>query len=659
MNIATTENVRMLRYGSKEPLPSFHTLQAGAVELQLSDGMLRYIKYNGCEVVRGIYAAVRDKNWGTVAPNFTSMDIEDRGREGFRVIFVSEHKNDEIDFIWKGTIEGSADGTIKYTMDGHARKTFLKNRIGFCILHPIHLAGQPVEITTTDGVKQGYFPEQIAPKDPFLNMTAMRHPVAPGVEVRLTFEGDLFETEDQRNWTDASYKTFCTPLGLPFPVEIKQEEVVRQSVTLEFSATSTVQSVDTPTTNRERTLTISNKTVGNLPKVGLGLAPLERELSEGEMQRLQLLKASHFHLKLDLTAARIWKAQLEQAHRTCKELGADLELEIVVDQGGELLSPLFEHISSQAIQVARMKVYPNGAYVTPHNLTKQARAIVRKYGLDIAIGCGTRANFAEFNRAELPLLEAEYAFYSINAQTHAFDIASLTETLEAQRVTAESAKAIIGSVPLHIGPVTLKPRVNPVAATPEDAQKAEQRSNQTDHRLFSLYGAGWTLGSISSLAKAAPESLTYHEHIGKLGIMEEGGEYVSPSYHVLTDLGEFAGAEMLSTEGNDPLQFVVLALRQGNKVRILAANVTNEPIAIRLQTSALGHATVRRLDEETASLPREQLVASAIPLKSYELTLLPFATISIDSVAKEETDFLKKIGSVLILSKPLSTSVLP
>lgn len=29
------------------------------------------------------------------------------------------------------------------------------------------------------------------------------------------FEGDVFEMEDQRNWTDASYKTYCTPWGCP------------------------------------------------------------------------------------------------------------------------------------------------------------------------------------------------------------------------------------------------------------------------------------------------------------------------------------------------------------------------------------------------------------------------------------------------------------
>jgi hypothetical protein len=39
------------------------------------------------------------------------------------------------------------------------------------------------------------------------------------VPVRFDFEGDLFEMEDQRNWTDASFKTYCTPFALPWPKE--------------------------------------------------------------------------------------------------------------------------------------------------------------------------------------------------------------------------------------------------------------------------------------------------------------------------------------------------------------------------------------------------------------------------------------------------------
>ena len=53
-------------------------------------------------------------------------------------------------------------------------------------------------------------------------MRAILHEVTPGVEVEVRMEGETFETEDQRNWSDASFKTYGTPLHLPFPVEVAE-----------------------------------------------------------------------------------------------------------------------------------------------------------------------------------------------------------------------------------------------------------------------------------------------------------------------------------------------------------------------------------------------------------------------------------------------------
>jgi D-apionolactonase len=37
-----------------------------------------------------------------------------------------------------------------------------------------------------------------------------------GLTVTCRMEGDRFEMEE-RNWTDASFKTYCRPLALPWP----------------------------------------------------------------------------------------------------------------------------------------------------------------------------------------------------------------------------------------------------------------------------------------------------------------------------------------------------------------------------------------------------------------------------------------------------------
>ena len=45
-------------------------------------------------------------------------------------------------------------------------------------------------------------------------------------------EGDTFEMEDQRNWSDASYKTYVRPLALPWPYQMPAKRAVRQQISL-------------------------------------------------------------------------------------------------------------------------------------------------------------------------------------------------------------------------------------------------------------------------------------------------------------------------------------------------------------------------------------------------------------------------------------------
>mgnify|MGYP006195238293 CR=1 FL=1 len=46
-----------------------------------------------------------------------------------------------------------------------------------------------------------------------------------------TANGDVFEMEDQRNWTDASYKTYVRPLALPWPYTLEAGTELEQAVT--------------------------------------------------------------------------------------------------------------------------------------------------------------------------------------------------------------------------------------------------------------------------------------------------------------------------------------------------------------------------------------------------------------------------------------------
>src|SRR6185436_14680566 len=79
------------------------------------------------------------------------------------------------------------------------------------------------------------FPELVNPIQPVLNIRSLTHEVMPGLEATVLMEGDTFEMEDHRNWSDASFKTYVRPLIRPWPYILKAGEPVTQSIRMKLS----------------------------------------------------------------------------------------------------------------------------------------------------------------------------------------------------------------------------------------------------------------------------------------------------------------------------------------------------------------------------------------------------------------------------------------
>ena len=227
----------VLLHGSEQPLPTQTLLRAGPLSLIYTDGDLRAITLGSAEILRRVYVAVRDHNWGTVPTTLHDVRVQ-ADEEAFSVEYEAENVAGEVDFHWHGSIVGEPTGKITFRMEGECRLTFWRNRIGFCVLHPMACAGRPCVVEHVDGRRtEGAFPQAISPHQPFMDIRAIRHEVEPGVWAEVRLEGDTFEMEDQRNWTDASYKTYSTPLALPFPVQVQAGTRVAQMVMLTLEGT--------------------------------------------------------------------------------------------------------------------------------------------------------------------------------------------------------------------------------------------------------------------------------------------------------------------------------------------------------------------------------------------------------------------------------------
>jgi len=198
--------------------------------------------------------------------------------------------------------------------------------------------------------------------------------------------------------------------------------------------------------------------------------------------------------------------------------------------------------------------------------------------------------------------------------------------------------------PLVVSPVTLRPCFNPNATGPEPVVPPGELPPQVDPRQLSLFGAAWTLTMIKALAESGADSVTFYETTGWRGVMETAASSplpekfpsipgtVFPLYHVLTDVGEFAGGEVLRTKSSDPLAVASLLLQAGGRHRLIVANLSAEPRRAKLQDFD-GIVLSRTLDFLTslkAMTSPEEFCAHSTPLHGVDVELAPHAIVTLD-----------------------------
>jgi hypothetical protein len=572
-------------------------LRAGPLRMifEPHSAFLRYVKLGEREVVRGVYGAVRDRNWGTIAPTISNLQTR-IAESSFELQFEARHRRNEIDFVWRGELSGSTDGTIIYHFRGVAESDFWRNRIGLCVLHPMdECGGQPCGVLHTDGTyENSAFPDDIAPHQPFLNVRALSHEVAPGVR----FEGDTFETEDQRNWTDASFKTYSTPLALPYPAEIQHGTRIEQSVVLSLRGQIAQRHVRHRSARPEEiTVSISQETPVLLPPIGLGMASHGLPLSETAISQLRVLAPAH--LRVDVRLDEDYQAVWRRARAEAGQLQAPLEVALFVSDAAADELQRFVELAGDAPPIARWMIFHRDEKVTSCQWIEVARKYLQRVS-SAPIGSGTNAYFTELNRGRVPLDAVDFVVYSLNPQVHAFDDRSLIETPPAQAQTVRSARHFAPGKPVVVSPITLRPRTNADATGEVKASATDELPPNVDARQLSLLGAAWTLASVKYLAQAGAASLTYYETTGWRGVLEtEAGSplpqlfpsragAVFPLYHVLADIAAFAGGGVLPSRSSAPLQVESLALQHGEKRAVLLANFSAAAQRVRIENFAGG-----------------------------------------------------------------------
>jgi D-apionolactonase len=483
-------------------------------------GKIRYIRSGNSEVLRMIYFALRDHKWDTIPYTIENLTITGHDTH-FDISFLALYNSPGISYQAAINISGSAN-TIEFSFSGTAGSDFLSNRIGICIHHPVDgFTGLPVEILTSRGdTVSATVPETISPQQPFVDLRQLHWTTNEGVSATVKFEGEIFETEDQRNWTDASFKTYCTPLERPFPVATKKGTTINQRVILTLHDGVAQQT-------QKRANTLRKK---SFPPIGYGRGVGQSRLNREEITRFKKIPFDVYRVALKLNDNR-WQQIFDDAVFEAGAIGCKIQLAVFFDtfsegeirQIVESVMPARELIQSLLILSVHKRTAPADVWPGIYAGLKNALP-------GIAIGYGTDNYFADLNRNRPGTSSTDFLSFGFHPQVHASDNRSILENLGSQADTLRTIRSFAGDMPVHISPVTFSPEYNP--DDPDTPLAA-------DPRQYSAFTSWWMLKMLANVADA--KSIVFFQLLGDRGLMRHTptGYELSAAYQLLEQLKAF------------------------------------------------------------------------------------------------------------------------
>ena len=633
------------RVGTREKAPKRILLKAGPLAMDFVAGGLRAIRYEEHEVLRAVAYVVRNSDWGTYNPEITAYRL-DQTADTFAVTYRGRCASSDPSqaLVYQARITGNADGHLLFEVTAEPLTPFVTARCGFAILHPIDgVAGQQAVIEHVDGSREeAAFPDLISPWQPFKDIRAIQHQVTPEITARCRMNGDTFEMEDQRNWSDASYKTYVRPLALPWPYVLEQGVPFEQSVALEIA--------HKPGSSRKRVarntgpsrVTIGGQE-GTFPGVGVSLHPDLAAEALAHPALLQDLRPQHLLLHFDPTAGhgesqlRVFADIISHASDIDKpEAVLELVLPAQRDVRDELseIAGMVAHaglrLSGLLVSPAvdRQSTLPGSEWPACPPLAEIYQA-ARAAFPGITIGGGTLSYFTELNRKRPPAELLDFVSHCTCPIVHAADDLSVMQTLEALPHITRSTRALIGNdKAYHIGPSTIGMRHNPYGANVmENPENRRITMTSRDPRQSSLFAAAWMIGYAAATADAGLQSLTVGSLTGDLGlarVLASGTVTLHPAFYAaqgLAEIGRFSRFRCVSSR-TESVAAVAGVDRKGRRVTFVA-NLTGRKQT--LSTNRQIHSLYFLDEESNAAEPwREAEGVSSIQLSPFALARFQF-----------------------------------
>lgn len=416
-------------------------------------------------------------------------------------------------------------------------------------------------------------------------------------------EGDTYEMEDQRNWTDASYKTYVRPLARPWPYQIAPGEVVDQTITVSINGESG-EEAETGAVNL-----VPGATVGAMPPLGIGLRPENTATAAAATDALKALGSHYMVLHHDPRAGHD-QASLQAMVDVAHAIGAEPWLEAVIentsDEGahdeivalGQIAANLGNPFATVLVSPA-----PDLKCTLPGSVwpdAPDARALydaTRSAFPHARIGGGMFSYFTELNRKRPPSDVLDLVSFTTSPMVHAGDDRSVMESREAHGAIAASVTGIADGTPWAVGPSAIGIRDNPYGASAKDnPDNIRQAMNRNDPRQRGLMGAAWTLGYIADFAEGGASAIAMGGATGPFGVLSapgddpdpwfEGNGGLYPVFHVLRGLTRLNGMQRLALDLPASGPVAAIATQTEDGIEIWVANTRPEKAEITLPAAA-------------------------------------------------------------------------
>ena len=580
--------------------PDTTRVEHGDFTFELARAAVRNVRYKNVQIIDLLYTAIRPWDWSTLDPDQHSEDV--KVTDDICVITIKDLFAGALDARTEITISKDNKFTVAYELRGLAE--YPVNRWGICFcLNSADWMGSTVKSQgnqyqlpaaispqrVVDGVTQGLFPAS--------NEMLFTAPDQRSIKVVST--GKVLEAEDQRNWTDNTYKIYSGSLSEPRPFVTSAGSLWQQSVIFEIGPPSK------PVADGSKIIV---KEIDSLPSIGL-------QFNTDSLLPLDALNTALF--LLDIDHIRINEESLTaQKINTVSTNGLIVEAALLSSHSGDKLHHEIEHLNKQTPAGSRILIQREGREIV------ELGDLPKNQSLSSFIP-GTDAYLVDLHRNRYEF--GESISYSMVPTVHSSDIETIFKTLYTQRESIQFAQEFLAKQVL-VSPITFSTRGNP-----ETGHAREQRINFANPemalRIRTIEGAAWTLGSIFALASAGAYSGTWHELFGEFGIIYPDGDAIkfSPTFHVLAALGAHHAHEITIATSLDN-SWVAFENREAKKIVVASLR----PWAIEITANVLaGYETIQSLhaseSEKASQIMDWWSYAETTPISGgLPLTLAPF-----------------------------------